>query len=148
MISIDDFKKVELKVAKVISAERVEGSDKLLKLRVNIGSEESQIIAGIGKKYDPETLVGREIIIIANLEPRQLMGLESQGMLLAANNSDGPIFLTPESEAEPGSRNTLNNGKACLRHRDCRRRFRFVRRDDQESPDQVDRAGIGERRGI
>jgi methionyl-tRNA synthetase len=103
MLSIDDFKKVELKVAKVTSAERVEGSEKLLKLMVSIGSEDRQIIAGIGKKYDPAALIGREIIIVANLEPRQLMGLESQGMLLAANNSDGPIFLTPESEAEPGA---------------------------------------------
>lgn len=103
MLSIDDFKKVDLRVAKILSAERIEGSDKLLKLKVSIGSEERQIIAGIGKKYDPAVLIGREIIIIANLEPRKLMGLESQGMLLAANNSDGPIFLTPESEAEPGS---------------------------------------------
>ncbi len=103
MINIDDFRKVELKVARVLSAERVEGSDKLLKLKVTIGDEERQIIGGIGKKYDPETLVGKEIIIVANLEPRQLMGLESQGMLLAAND-DGPVLLTPEKEVEPGSR--------------------------------------------
>lgn len=102
MIPIDDFRKVELKVAKVLSAERVEGSDKLLKLQVTIGSEERQIIAGIGKKYEPSAVVGKEIIIVANLEYRTLMGLESQGMLLAAD-SDGPVFLTPESEVEPGA---------------------------------------------
>jgi methionine--tRNA ligase beta chain len=102
MLSIDDFKKVELRVAKVLSAERIESSGKLLKLRVSLGDGERQVIAGIGKKYDPESLVGREIVIVANLEPRQLMGLESQGMLLAADN-EGPVFLTPESEVEPGS---------------------------------------------
>jgi methionine--tRNA ligase beta chain len=101
-ITIDDFKKVELKVAKVLSAERVEGSDKLLKLRVDIGTEQRQIIAGIGTHYLPEAIVGSEIIIVANLEPRMLMGLESQGMLLAANG-EGPVVLMPEKEVAPGT---------------------------------------------
>jgi len=102
MITIDDFKKVDLRVAKIISAERVEGSEKLIKLQVNMGEENRQIVAGIGLAYDPATLVGREIIIVANLEPRMLMGLESQGMLLAASN-DHPVLLQPEQEVAPGS---------------------------------------------
>lgn len=103
MINIEDFKKVELKVAKVVSAERVDGSEKLLKLQVELGSENRQIIAGIGKTYEPETLIGKEIIIVANLEPRSLMGLESQGMILAANDESGPVLIMPEKEVNPGT---------------------------------------------
>ena len=101
MITIDDFKKVDLRVAKVMAAERVEGSEKLLKLQVDMGEETRQIVAGIGLAYEPETLVGREIIVVANLEPRALMGIESQGMLLAASN-DHPVLLIPEQEVAPG----------------------------------------------
>lgn len=103
MITYDDFKKVELKVAKVLAAERVEGSDKLLKLEVELGAEKRQIVAGIGKQYEPDALVGRQIVIVANLEPRKLMGLESQGMLLAASDESGPVVLMPEREVPPGS---------------------------------------------
>ncbi len=111
MITSEEFSKIELKVAKILSAERVEGSDKLLKLRLDAGDKDEagaekprQIVAGIGKVYDPDTLAGREIIIVANLEPRALMGIESQGMLLAARNEDGPIILMPEKEVPSGSR--------------------------------------------
>lgn len=103
MISFDQFKEVELRVTKILSAERVEGSDKLLRLQVSLGEEERQIVAGIGKRYDPDQLVGREIVIVANLEPRKLMGLESQGMLLAADSSEGPVLLQPDREVSPGS---------------------------------------------
>ena len=103
MITIDDFKKVELKVAKVVSAERVEGSEKLLKLEVDLGEEKRQIIAGIGKAYEPEILIDKEIIIVANLESRSLMGLESQGMVLAANDESGPVLVVPEKEVAPGT---------------------------------------------
>ncbi|MEK7074372.1 MAG: methionine--tRNA ligase subunit beta, partial [Patescibacteria group bacterium] len=102
MITIDDFKKIDLRVVKIIAAQRVEGSDKLLKLQVDMGEEKRQIVAGIGLAYDPETLIGREIIVVANLEPRLLMGVESQGMLLAASN-DHPVLLQPEKEVAPGS---------------------------------------------
>ena len=101
MITIDDFKKVDLRVAKVVAAVRVEGSEKLLKLQVDVGEEKRQIVAGIGLAYEPEALVGREIIIVANLEPRLLMGIESQGMLLAASN-DHPVLLQPDKEVAPG----------------------------------------------
>ena len=87
----------------MLSAERVEGSDKLLKLQVDVGAESRQIVAGIGKQYAPEQIVGRQIVIVANLEPRKLMGLESQGMLLAASDEQGPVILMPEHEVPPGA---------------------------------------------
>jgi len=109
MISIEDFSKVEMKIATILSASRVEGSEKLVRLEVNAGErgetgepKTRQILAGIAKAYEPETLVGRQIVIVANLEPRKLMGLESQGMLLAASG-DMPVLLAPEREVPPGS---------------------------------------------
>jgi methionyl-tRNA synthetase len=103
-ISIEDFAKVELKIGKVTSAERVEKSDRLIKLKVDIG-EERQIVAGIGKAYDPEYLVGKEIVVVANLKPAKLMGVESRGMLLAATGEDGrPAILTLDREVKPGSK--------------------------------------------
>ncbi len=104
MINYEEFSKTELRVANIKSAERVEGSDKLIKLQVSLGEEERQIVAGIGKKYEPENLVGKNIVIVANLEPRSLMGLESNGMLLAASNDEeGPIIITTEQDIAPGS---------------------------------------------
>lgn len=103
-ITYDDFKKLDLRVAKILKAERVERSDKLVKLQVDVGElGERQLIAGIGMVYTPEILVGKQIIVVANLEPKKLMGYESQGMLLAANDDLGPVLLCPESEVVPGS---------------------------------------------
>lgn len=102
MITIDDFKKIDLRVAKIMSAERVAGSEKLLKLQVDLGEEQRQILAGIGLAYDPETLIGKEIIVVVNLESRFLMGVESNGMLLAAGN-DRPVLLRPDEDVPPGS---------------------------------------------
>ena len=102
MIAFDQFKEINLRIAKILAAERVEGSDKLLRLQVSLGEEDRQIVAGIGKRYNPEELVGREIVIVTNLEPRKLMGLESQGMLLAADTPDGPVLLQPDTEVLPG----------------------------------------------
>ncbi len=102
-ISFDEFKKIELKVAKVISAERVEGSEKLLKLQVDMGAGQRQIIAGIGKAYEPENLISKEIAVVANLEPRKLMGLESQGMVLCVSDENGPILICPEKKVLPGA---------------------------------------------
>ena len=104
LISYDDFKKVDLRVAKIVDASLVEGSDKLLRLQVSLGENISrQIIAGIGKVYNPEELLNKEIIVVANLEPRTLMGLESQGMLLAASDERGPSLLMLEREVLPGA---------------------------------------------
>ena len=103
-ISIEDFAKVHLKIGRVVSAERVEKSDKLIKLKVDIG-EERQIVAGIGKAYEPEYLIGKEIVVVANLKPAKLMGVESRGMLLAATDDDGnPAILVLDREVKPGSR--------------------------------------------
>lgn len=105
MISIDDFKKIELKAGKILSAERVEGSEKLVKLSVDLGEENPrQILAGIAAVYAPETLVGRNIAVVANLEPRQMMGMESQGMLLAAEGEEGPVLLMPDKDVTPGAK--------------------------------------------
>ena len=103
-MTIDEFQKMELRVAKVVSVEPVEGSEKLLKLSVDAG-EPRQIVSGIAKAYAPADLVGKEVVIIANLDPRMMMGLESQGMILAAHGENGePIVLTVEREVPPGSK--------------------------------------------
>jgi len=114
-ITYDDFKKIELKTAKILKAERVEGSEKLIRLEVDCADKNEagefvmrQIVAGIGLKYQLEDLIGKTIIIVVNLEPRKLMGLESQGMLLAASNEtgeekQGPILLTVMEDINPGS---------------------------------------------
>lgn len=104
VISIDDFKKMDFRVATIRTAERVSGSDKLIKLSIDLGEETRQLVAGIGKQYEPEGLIGKQIIVIANLQPRMLMGLESQGMLLAAHGENGEvILLTPDKLALNGS---------------------------------------------
>ena len=103
MIVFEDFKKLDLRVARVEEADRIEGSDKLIKLKIDTGEGERQLVAGVGRKYGPEELVGRLIIIVANLEPRTIMGLESQGMLLAADSEEGPILLMPDREVPPGA---------------------------------------------
>jgi methionyl-tRNA synthetase len=87
-ITIDDFAKVELRVGQVKVAEKVKGADKLLRLEVDLGTEVRQIVAGIAKAYDPEKLIGRKVVIVANLAPRKLRGLESQGMIVAASLGD------------------------------------------------------------
>jgi len=131
IINFEDFIKTELKIGKIVSAERVEGSDKLLKMMVDLGEKNPstelgasapvapeadaettpetptpklrQILAGIGKVYEPEALVGREALFVANLAPRMIMGLESQGMILAASDDQGPVILAPDREVAPGS---------------------------------------------
>jgi len=103
LIKIDDFAKVELRTAKVISAERVEKSEKLLKLRVE-ADRERQIIAGIAQHYSPEDLVGKTIVIVSNLKPAKLMGNLSEGMLLAASDDEGLSILTLDRPVKTGSR--------------------------------------------
>jgi len=103
-ITIDEFMKVQLKAAKVLAAERVPKSEKLLKLQVSLGSEQRQIVAGIGKKYEPETLIGKTIVIVANLKPAKLMGIESQGMVLAAGDSEVRGLATFIEDVEPGTK--------------------------------------------
>jgi len=104
LISFDEFKKVDLRVAKVLTAERVPKADKLLRLEVEIGSEKRQIIAGMAEFLAPEDLPGKAVVVVANLQPAKIRGLESQGMLLAAETNDGKLsLLTVENEIESGA---------------------------------------------
>ena len=103
-ISIDDFAKVELRVAKILAAEKVEGANRLLKLQIDLGTEQRQLVAGIAQSYEPETLVGKQVVVVANLKPATIRGVESNGMLLAASGPNGAIILTPEQEAPLGAK--------------------------------------------
>ncbi|MBI5055825.1 MAG: methionine--tRNA ligase [Nitrospirae bacterium] len=104
LISIEDFAKVQLKIGKVLQAERVPKSSKLIKLQVDTG-EPRQVVAGIGQAYAPEDLIGKSIAVVTNLKPAKLMGVESQGMLLAATDSDGVLsILIPEKNVKEGAK--------------------------------------------
>ena len=104
MISIDEFRKIELRVATIRSAEPRPNADKLMVLQIDLGSEQRQICAGIRSHYTAEELVGRQIVVVANLETAKLRGLESQGMLLAASDEGRVIILTPETSVQAGSK--------------------------------------------
>lgn len=104
MITLDDFQKIDLRVAKVLKAERVEGSDKLIKLEIDLGEEKRTIVAGIGKKYNEEELIGQLIIVVANLEPKEIKGIQSQGMLLAVDSENGPVLIVPLEQVMVGSK--------------------------------------------
>ncbi len=104
-ISFGEFSKTDLRVARIKKAEKVEGSDKLIKLSLSLGDSERQVVAGIGKAYSSEHLEGKEIVIVANLEPKKLMGLESRGMVLAVNDEDGrPVLISPIKKVKEGER--------------------------------------------
>ena len=104
IVSFNEFRNVELRIGKVLSAERIEHSEKLIKLSVAVGEENPrQIIAGIGKAYGPEELLGRIVVVVVNLEPKQLMGHESQGMLLAASEDGIPVLLRADRDVLPGT---------------------------------------------
>ena len=104
MISIEDFRKIELKVATIKSVEAHPNADKLLVLQIDLGGEQRQICAGIKNHYTPEELVGKQIVVVANLETAKLRGLDSQGMLLAASDEDRVIVLTPEKSVHAGAK--------------------------------------------
>ncbi len=104
-VSFDEFVKNDLRVITVKGAERIEGSEKLLKLSIDIGEAEDRIlIAGIGRQYAPEELVGKQFLIIANLEPRTMMGVESRGMMLATDDDQGIVLLQPSRPVPAGSK--------------------------------------------
>ena len=103
-ITIEDFQKVHLRVGKVLAAERVPKSSKLLKLQVDVGQEQRQIVAGIGKKYEPESLIGQTIVVVVNLKSAKLMGVESQGMVLAAGEKEVQGLVTLSSDVSVGER--------------------------------------------
>lgn len=104
MITIEDFHKIDLRIAKIVAAEAHPKADRLLVLKIDLGGEERQIVAGIRVSYDPAALVGTEIVVVANLEPTTLRGIESQGMLLAVRDGDRVVVLRPDSEVTPGGK--------------------------------------------
>jgi methionine--tRNA ligase beta chain len=103
MITFDEFKKVELKVGKILTAEAVEKSEKLLKLEVDFGSEKRQVVSGIAKDYSPDDLTSKSFVFVTNLEPRQIMGLESQAMIVAGDAEDKIVLVAPTEEVPPGT---------------------------------------------
>lgn len=103
MLTFNDFQKLEIRIGKVLSAEKVEGTDKLIKLEVDFGTEKRQLVAGVAESYKPEQLVGKELPVVMNLEPRKIRGIESRGMILAADADGKPILLHPDREVPPGS---------------------------------------------
>lgn len=103
-ITFDEFMKLDIRIGKILSAERVEGTRKLLKLEVDAGEEKRILVAGIAEEYSPDELAGKEVPIILNLEPRKIRGVESHGMILAADVQGRPVLLHPEKSSPPGSR--------------------------------------------
>jgi methionyl-tRNA synthetase len=105
-LTIDEFSKLEARIGVVLSAEAVDGSEKLIRFMLDFGEEKPrQILSGIKAWYEPETLIGKKMLFVINLAPRKMMGLVSQGMLMAVDGLDGePVFLIPEKDVAPGSR--------------------------------------------
>jgi methionyl-tRNA synthetase len=102
-ISIEDFAKIQMRVGQILEAEKIEGSRKLIKLRVDIGTEVRQVVAGIAEAYDPASLLNRKIVLVANLKPARLMGVESNGMIVAASVDGKPVLATFTEEVPNGA---------------------------------------------
>ncbi len=103
MITIEQFRALDLRVATVIAAEPHPNADRLLVLQVDVGGERRQLVAGLRAHYEPAALVGRQVVVVANLEPARLRGVESQGMLLAATDGDRVVALRPDEPVAPGA---------------------------------------------
>lgn len=103
-ISSSDFQKMDIRIGKVKKAEKVEGTDRLIKLTVDIGNEERTLVAGIADVYNPDELKGKEIPVLVNLEPKTIKNIESKGMILAADVNGRPVVLVPDKEVPPGSK--------------------------------------------
>lgn len=104
LLSIEEFMKIDLRVAVIRAAEKVPGADKLLKLQIDLGESQRQIVAGIALAYEAESLVGKRIVVVCNLKPARIRGVESNGMLLAADLGGKPIVATFEEEVPAGTR--------------------------------------------
>jgi methionyl-tRNA synthetase len=103
-IVYDDFSKLDLRVGTIVSAEKVEKADKLLKLEVDLGFETRTVVSGIAMHFKPEEIVGRQVVVVVNLAPRKMRGIESKGMILMAEDAGGKLhFINPEDAVEPGS---------------------------------------------
>ncbi|MEM4280512.1 MAG: methionine--tRNA ligase [Archaeoglobaceae archaeon] len=103
-ISIEEFKKIDIRIAKIVKAERIPKSKKLLKLTLDLGNEKRQVVAGIAENHNPEELVGKLVTVVCNLKPAKIMGVESQGMVLAADVNGKAVLLVPESDVSPGAK--------------------------------------------
>ncbi len=103
-VGIEDFLKLDLRLARVLEAERVEGSEKLIKMKLSLGDEERTVVAGIAKFYSPEELVGKKILMIANLKPRKIFGIESQGMILALSDGESMSLIVPDRDVKEGAK--------------------------------------------
>jgi methionyl-tRNA synthetase len=104
LIDFESFQQLDLRVAKIIEAERIEDSNKLVKLQVDLGDEKRQLVAGIAKHYEAADLIDKQIVIVANLEPAEIFGVKSNGMILAASNEDELTLITPEKPINNGSK--------------------------------------------
>jgi len=104
LISFNDWQKMDIRIVKIESAEKVEDTDKLLKLTIKLDGEERELVAGIAESYKPENIVGKMIPILANLEPKQFKGITSHGMILAADDNGKAVLLSPDKEVETGSK--------------------------------------------
>jgi methionine--tRNA ligase beta chain len=102
MITIEDFKKIDLRIGKIEQAEKIENT-KLVVLKVNLGNEIKNIVAGIGNKYSIEELIGQLVVVVVNLEPKEIKGVKSEGMILAANAPEGPVLIVPLEQVFPGT---------------------------------------------
>lgn len=103
MITFADFKKLDIRIGSIVSAEKIEGTDKLLKLVVDLGKEKRQLVAGVAQYYKARDLVGKQVPVVVNLKPRQIKGIESQGMILAADEAGKPVLLHPDKQVAAGS---------------------------------------------
>jgi methionine--tRNA ligase beta chain len=103
MIEFDDFRKLDIRIGTVLSAELVEGTDKLIRLEIDLGGEKRQVVAGMAEFLNPASLTGKQVPVLANIEPRRFRGIESHGMILAADVSGKPVLLHPESKVPSGS---------------------------------------------
>jgi methionyl-tRNA synthetase len=104
-INFDDFAKIELRAGTILQAEKVEKADKLLKLEVDLGNEKRTIVSGIALHFEPAAIIGKQVVVVANLAPRKMRGIESCGMILMAENSDGKLeFVSPASAVAAGSK--------------------------------------------
>jgi methionyl-tRNA synthetase len=104
LIGFDTFQQIDLRIAKVLEAERVEGADRLLRLQVDLGGEHRQIVAGVAESYEPDEMLGKTVIVVTNLKPATIRGIESKGMLLAVNTGNGYALIVPDGEVESGRR--------------------------------------------
>jgi methionine--tRNA ligase beta chain len=104
MVTFDDFMKLDIRIGTVTAADKVEGADKLIRLEIDLGGEPRQVVAGMAPAYTPEEFIGKQVPTLVNLEPRKLRGIESQGMILAADVDGKPVMIIPDKEVPPGSK--------------------------------------------